>query len=145
MTELLFFKWDHSTQTIPTPPKDKLAGLPQRFDLITAQPDGWNWSTLELTNPWYRIIAWPALAWPLPAQAAQLLDSIPATFSGKTRLSYLQYRAWLLDLSNTAVIPQALRTWWQDDTRVQPKFLTNMSPGVVLAAAKTARAIVSFP
>lgn len=37
MTELLFFKWDHSTQSSPTPSTQNLAYLPRRFDLIEAR------------------------------------------------------------------------------------------------------------
>ncbi len=146
MTELLFFKWDHSTQSDPPPSKAQLAALPRRFDLIEAKPDGWDWGTQELTNPVFRIIAWTSLAWPLPALAQKFLDAINATYDPVTHepTSHHQYRAWFLALDNIAV-PAALRTWWQDDTRAQPVFTTSIAPAVVINAIQGARDVVSFP
>jgi len=140
MTELLFFKWSHANQSSPTPPTPHLAALPKRFDLIAAQPDGWNWGNAELTNPWFRIIAWP----PLQLSAAlEFLAPFPEDLAAdqKTPITYEQYRKFFLDLSNVSV-PVALRNWWQDDTRAVPIFTTNIAPAAVVSAIRTARSAV---
>jgi hypothetical protein len=139
VAELLFFKWHHALQSVPTPPIPNLAALPKRFDLVSAQDDGWIWGTQELTNPWFRIISWPplqltaALEFLLPLPADLDVDSKPIT--------YQQYRKSFLDLSNVSV-PVALRNWWQDDTRAVPIFTTNIAPAAVVAAIRTARSAV---
>jgi len=141
VTELLFFKWHHALESVPTPPIKHLAALPKRFDLITAQPDGWNWGDAELTNPWFRIIAWPQLNL---SAALEFLAPLPAVLDiDSNPITYAQYRGSFLDLNNVGV-PVALRNWWQDDTRAVPIFTTNISPAVVVSAIRTARAAVAI-
>src|SRR6202035_5968672 len=52
MPEILLFKRDHSTQSVPTPSAAQLAALPKVSDLITWQADGWTWGHEELTSAW---------------------------------------------------------------------------------------------
>lgn len=139
MAELLLFKWSHATQTVPAPSTRDLAGLPKRFDLITAQPDGWGWQKAELTNPWFRIIAWPRLN--LSAVREFLSPLLPQVDANLKSTTYEQYRGFFLDMGNVAV-PMALRTWWQDDTRSTPIFTTNISPVAVISVIRGARTAV---
>ncbi len=139
MTELLFMKWDHSTQSIPRPPARDLAALPRRFDLITAEPDGLRWGTEELSNPRFRIIAWPLLE--INDAREFLSPLLPRLDINLQAVTYQQYRAFFLDLSSLSM-PLALRSWWQDDSRAASKFSVSLPPSTVTAAVKRARAEV---
>jgi hypothetical protein len=128
MADLCFFKRDHSTD--PSLSADQLIALPQPYDLLTGAPDTHIWSTAELTDPWFRIVAWPELPWPLPAYVQKFLASqIP----GKAQASIkVRYRGSYLNL-NHATIPAALKTWWVDDTRAKPILTIGVdTPGLAL-------------
>jgi hypothetical protein len=140
--ELLLFAWDHSTQTVPTPSPAQLAALPKRFDVITVQPDGWRWGAEELTNPWFRILAWPTA---IAAEAQSLLTPLlPAVARNMAPTTYWQYRANYLDLSS-ALAPLSLRSWFADHTRTMPRMLWPPAGPMTLGAITMARPEVPIP
>lgn len=136
MTQLLFFKHNHSIDA--TLSVEQLQALPNPFDLVTAVPDTHIWSTAELTDPWFRIISWPLLTWPLSATALQFLEGTETTI--KTHL--FRYRARFLNL-NAALIPMALKTWWLDDARAVPIFDVTLNPATVLTTIGVTRPLTA--
>lgn len=120
MPELLFFKHDHSTQSVPAPSVAQLAALPKQFDLVTWQADGWPWSHEELTNAWFRIISWVDA---IPANLDALLSpQLPAVDVNSQPTTYWLYRGFRLNVVGPSVPLQWLN-WLNDDTRAQPKFV----------------------
>ena len=100
----------------------------KRGDAIHIAPDGWPWGSIELTNPGWRIVALPNVT---ESQAESFLTPEPAV-DPQNPSRMLQRRAFKLDISNVT-IPLAIRTWFQDDDRVQPIRTINMTPSQFLA------------
>lgn len=205
MTELLFMKYDHSTQSGAVP-VGNLAALLKTFDLITAGDENafgtgsisgsvltitsltrgsfdvgdaidgagipagitivsngtgsggtgtynlsssltissqsitvpYPWGTLDLTNPWFRIVAWPQ-ATLADVQPFRLI--LAATYSGGVKTTYWQPRGQYLNMKDNS-LPAAIQAWWDDDTRAQPKFYASFNVSVVINAIKKLRPVV---
>jgi hypothetical protein len=143
MPELLLFSWDHATKSAPTPSAAQLAALPKLGDLVAWRPDGWNWGKEELGNPWFRVLAWPAAA--AGDLDALLSPLLPAIDSNMQPTTYWQYRGFYLDLTK-AMVPVAVKTWWTDEMRTIRRLARLVpSPGMTIAALKTARPPVAIP
>ena len=115
--------------------RDKANGDPyldvknyKRGDAIHIAPDGWQWGSIELTNPGWRIVALPNIT---EAQAASFMAK-EVDVDPQNPSKMLQRRAFKLDLSNVT-IPAAIKTWFQDDDRTLPIRTINMTPAQFLA------------
>lgn len=139
MPELLMFKWDHSTQSQPTPSIAQLAALPKTTDLITWQVDGWNWGVEELTHPWFRVVSWlDAVAADLDSLLAPQLSALDANQQPTT---YELYRGFHIAMVGPSV-PLTWLSWWNDDTRAQAKFTIPHGSTLTVVGVKTAYAPV---
>lgn len=133
--ELLFFKHDHSADAAVS--ADQAAKLPQKFDLVDYRPDGWQWGNEELTNPWFRIIVWSVLT---DAECQTIVSrEVAQVDANGVPTTIRQYRGFNLNLAD-ARIPAALKTWWQDDTRTQPKFVVPQAFALRVADLRLAKA-----
>lgn len=100
-------------------------------DVVVVCPDGWLWSSEELTNPDWRIVAIPSVT-VIQAQAflAPELDTDPTRPS---RL--LRRRAFRIDLT---LLPAAWQAWIADASRTQSikTFSGSVAQVLALKAAK---------
>lgn len=95
----------------------------KRGDVIVVAPDGWSWSALELTLPFWRILKVPALN--VSEASAYLAPELDTDPNHPSRT--LQRRAFKFDIDSTLVtLPAVLVTYLADDTRAQQTFtITN--------------------
>src|SRR2546426_11741615 len=92
MAELLLFAWDHSSLSVPKPSLRQISELPKRYDVITAQRDGWRWGSKELKNPWFRILVCP---WATVADLESVLNPLlPQLDINESPTTYRQYRSF---------------------------------------------------
>jgi hypothetical protein len=85
----------------------------KRGDVVCVCPDGWPWSQLELTLPFWRIVKVPGMA--LDEAQAFLVPEPGDPLLKKT----LMARQFKLDIDNL-VLPQSIKDWIADATRAQP-------------------------
>lgn len=95
MCELLVFIHDHTANPDPgqrvEDGSEQHAALPKPGDVITAQEDGWNWGTDELTHPWFRIDKYPGKP---VGEVEHFLGALPVErHHDLAAITYLQYRA----------------------------------------------------
>jgi hypothetical protein len=142
MAELLLFAWDHSTQSVPKPSLRQIAELPKRYDVVTAQPDGWRWGSAELGHPWFRILACPgAMETDIEPMLSPLL---PERDMDDNPTTHWQYRGFYPHLGHQ-LVPADLQDWFCDDTRAAPRYVLPTPFVVTIAAIKTARSPIVIP
>lgn len=123
--------------------------LHKRGDVVTVQPDGWNWAHEELTNPLFRILKLPnvdvatastLLAWeqPVPGTNASVGATTPATID-----TTCQRRKVNLNL-DSLLLPAALAAYIADDTRASPSFSSNVLVSG-FGAWQVTKAVVPLP
>lgn len=144
MAELLIFAWDHATQSTPTPSDQQIAVLPKRFDMVTAQADGWNWGTEELANPIFRIISWPSLSLTdVEANIEAFLANLPHAVDADLKpTTHGGYRAFFMDLDHP-VMSEDFRVWLADDSRVTPMYTVTL-PSRFVTTLRSARSRVAL-
>lgn len=104
------------------------AKLTKRGDVITVQPDGWNWGAQELADPNWRILKLPNV----PQATAEgflgpEVDTDPANPS-----LVLQRRAFRFNVDSTA-IPAGVLAWLNDATRAEPTRTINFTAAQFVA------------
>ena len=140
--ELLLFKWDHSTQSIPTPSIAQIAALPKPYDLVIWRAPGWRWGVEELANPWFRILVWhEADSRELDTLLSPLLGAIGANMRSAT---YWQYRGFHLDMAHQ-LVSDDVKAWWADDTRATARHILRPGPMTVAAIKRERPAIPVSP
>lgn len=110
------------------------AKLTKRGDVIVVAPDGWGWSTIELTAPHWRIFKWSSVT---ESEASALLTPELPVSEVDIDNPLLQRRGFNLNI-DAAILPSALKAYIADDSRAQPFF--TISAQVTLASIKTKKA-----
>jgi hypothetical protein len=142
MAELLLFAWDHSMLSVPKPSLRQIAELPKRYDVVTAQADGWRWGRRELKNPWLRILACP---WATEADVEPMLSPLlPELDMNNSPTTHWQYRGFYPHMGHQ-LVPIDLQDWFCDDTRAAPRYVLATPVVVTIAAIKTMRAPIAIP
>lgn len=103
--------------TSKTNPNDQVkdAQLTKRGHIIDVRPDGWGWTTTELTNPDWRMISLPNIT---VSQATAYLAAGTAT---PNTAEIAARRAFKFDIdANTLSTP--MKNWIKDATRATPMF-----------------------
>lgn len=90
----------------------------KKFDVVVIVPNGWVWSSEELSNPDWRILALPNIS---EEFLAPLVDGGDEA-SGSGFLSTRRKRR--LNMINQAV-PKVVRHWWNDTSRSEPIYTIN--------------------
>ena len=90
----------------------------KKFDVVVIVPNGWVWSSEELSNPDWRILALPKIS---EEFLAPLVDSGDEA-AGSGFLSTRRKRR--LNMIKQAV-PQVVRDWWNDTSRSEPIYTIN--------------------
>lgn len=98
----------------------------KRGDIVACCADGWPWSIAEKTLPFWRILKLPNVT--VAQVTPYLVPELPVDPLNPSKT--LQKRAFKLDLSNV-VLPAALKTFIQDDTRAQPSYTFNASAATI--------------
>ena len=83
----------------------------KKFDVVVIVPNGWVWSSEELSNPDWRILALPKIS---EEFLAPLVDSGDEA-AGSGFLSKRRKQA----------VPQVVRDWWNDTSRTVPIYTIN--------------------
>lgn len=110
MAELLIFRHNQIADDFYNNLKRYKSG-----DVIVVCENGWPWGVQELNSPMFRIVSIPSMTVSEASQfVAPEVDTDPNNPS-KT----LKRRAFKLDFDNIT-LPQAIKAWWQDDTRATP-------------------------
>lgn len=120
------------------------ATAPKKFDVVVCEADGHPWGQAELTNPLFRIIAWPDA----PEAYMSLLTAaqVPTMTEASLPNTYAGYRGFFADLLNPALdaaYPDAV-TWWRDETRQQPIYTIPVGSPVNIADLITERPHISI-
>ena len=85
----------------------------KRGDVVSVCPDGWVWSTRELTFPFWRIVK-------VVGMALDEAEAFLAPELGDLRLNkMLRRRAFKVDVDRTT-LPKRIKDWLADDTRAVP-------------------------
>jgi hypothetical protein len=87
----------------------------KRSDVVAVVPDGWAWSQLELTAPYWRIVKLPQVS----VNAASVLLTPEVLQSPEASEKMLRSRGAKWDL-DSATWSTPVRNWINDDSRATP-------------------------
>lgn len=138
MPQLLFWKYDYSQDT-PAYPAAQLAALPHAFDLIEWRQDAAQWTSEELSDPRWRIVAWPDA--PIDSCNALIGGELPTVGENGVLTTLLQYRQNYVNLADPTFVTQlpTVLAWWEDDTRAVPVFSVPSGFSLNIAAVTVTR------